>query len=404
MTIAVASTKTGIDATNDAVSSANAMTLANSIDTIINNVLNGAQAADRLLFTAPSALQIDASGAIPAPTQALHTITANSGQSDNLDTIGVSNNRFVVLKATALHTITITSGVGNIVTQNGSSFIMTGNIMAMLWCNGSQWSLISSGNGSAGNLSATADPGSGDDTGDGYDIGALWANNTKDQTYINVDNTLTAAIWKRITPPKNRILYRAAAATIQPVGAAAPTIANTPANANDANNTFITLPTTASSGNLGGLVSASFNLVRPAHDPIFEVYVKTDATITTQRLWIGLIDADITNTDTPTTRKLIGFRWSTNASDAGWVPALADGSNASFGTAIGTVAGSTVYKLRIRIDSANLRAFFSVNDSAEQIFGTNFPAIATDMGFITRCITTSAAVRLLNFSTLETWW
>ncbi len=49
------------------------------------------------------------------------------------------------------------------------------------------------------NLSATAAPTSGDDTGDGYTVGSLWADTTNDKAYICLDATLSAAVWAEIT-------------------------------------------------------------------------------------------------------------------------------------------------------------------------------------------------------------
>jgi hypothetical protein len=47
---------------------------------------------------------------------------------------------------------------------------------------------------------ATDMPTSGDDSGDGYSVGSIWIDITKDDAYICLDATSTAAVWKRITP------------------------------------------------------------------------------------------------------------------------------------------------------------------------------------------------------------
>jgi hypothetical protein len=379
------------------------VTFANSVDTLFNNILNGSQAADRFLFSSAVTLEI-ASGAVTAPTQVINYIYSEIGTLDNLDTIGASNNRFMVLKAYSGHTIIVRSGQGNITTLDGNDISMSGNIMLMAWCTGSQWSVVSTG-GVKNNFAAAADPGTGDDSAAGYDNGSLWLNALGDKAFFNVAPDLAVARWRQITPPVNRWSIRAAAATLAAVGIAAPTIANTPANANGTDGTYITLPTTSSSGNLGGFITASLNLVRGAHDFTAEWLVKTDATITTQRLWVGFIDADLTNVDTLAAgREFIGFRWSTVAADAGWVPVLNDGTTQNTGTAIGTVAASTAYKLRLRVVSGTSTVYFSVNDSAETAMTTNFPSSAQDLGMVCRCITTSAAIRLLNYSYGKVWW
>lgn len=401
MTQAVATDKSGFNATTDDVSSSNMTTFADSVDTLLNNILNGVQAFDIMLFQSAATLQIT-TGVVDAPTQVINYLAAETGTTDSVDTIGIGNNRFIVLKADTGDTITLNHGTGNIVAIDGNDVSLSGNAAAMLWCIGNVYAVIGAV-GVRNNQSATTDPGSGDDSGDSYSAGSQWINTSNDRAYINVDNTLTTSIWKRITPWKNSFRLRAAAATVNAMGIATPTIANSPASANDSSNILITLPTTASSGNIGGFVTTTFNLVRVDHDPVFETLVKTDATITTQRLWVGLTTADQTNSDTAA-GSFIGFRWSTVAGEAGWIPVLRDGTTQSTGTAIGTVAASTTYKLRVRVDSGNARAYFSVNDGAEQTFGTNFPTITNEVGLFVRCITTSAAIRLLNFSYMEVGW
>lgn len=45
---------------------------------------------------------------------------------------------------------------------------------------------------------ATAAPTTGDDSGDGYEIGSIWLDQTNDKAYILTDSTLAAAVWKQI--------------------------------------------------------------------------------------------------------------------------------------------------------------------------------------------------------------
>ena len=49
------------------------------------------------------------------------------------------------------------------------------------------------------NRSAITDPGTGDDSGDGYAIGSRWINVTLDKEFVCLDNTLTTAVWKEVT-------------------------------------------------------------------------------------------------------------------------------------------------------------------------------------------------------------
>ena len=50
------------------------------------------------------------------------------------------------------------------------------------------------------NFAATTNPGTGDDSGDGYSVGSHWYNVTLDLAWYCIDATLTAAIWKLVDP------------------------------------------------------------------------------------------------------------------------------------------------------------------------------------------------------------
>lgn len=49
------------------------------------------------------------------------------------------------------------------------------------------------------NQDATTDPGAGDDSGDGYERGSHWINQTSDEAFICLDATAAAAVWKSVT-------------------------------------------------------------------------------------------------------------------------------------------------------------------------------------------------------------
>ena len=407
MTIAVSTTKTGFDNTADPVNSSGMLTFANSVDQLLNDTFNGVQAFDKQLFSAPITLAIDVSGAIVSPTQALVNVSANSGSADNLDTIGVSNQRYVILKATNGHVITIRSGVGNITTSDGSNLILSGNIAVEAWCLGSQWAVLGQGSGGTtviDNTTAVADPTPSDDNLDGYSRGSLWINAFADRAFVALGNDTNVAKWKRITQPKNKWGIRAAGASALGVGIASPTVANAPSATNDANNTFMTMPSTAVSGNLAGFITTSFNLLRPAHEPVIEWIFKTPSDISSLRYWIGLVDAEITAVDTLAAgREFIGFRFSQAVPDTGWRPVLHDGTTQNTGAQIGAnIVADAVYKLRVRI--VGTTAYFSVNDGAETALTTNFPSASQDLGMIARVIPTTASIRNLLFSSAEVAW
>lgn len=408
MTITITLDKTGINDTTDQVINTNMLALATSVEGVFNNMFNGVQPFDRLLFTSATGTTI-ANGAIDAPVQALMIVnTENFAATDFLDTIGVSNNRFVLLKAAVGMTVLIRSGVGNITTSDGSTLTMTGNILIMAWCIGSQWAVIGNGTGGSAlpsNFSASVDPSPLDDPPD-YVIGSLWANVVKNSAYISVEEAVNAAVWKLITQPKNEWRIRASGATALGVGIANPTVANAPVAANDSVNSFVSMPSTAGAGNIAGLITTTLNLVRPAHEFTAEWFIKTgnEASWAAQVvLWIGLIDADVTNVDTLAAgREFIGFRFSSRAADTGWRPVLHDGTTQNTGVAIGTVVADTVYRLKVRV--VGITAWFSVNDGVETALLTNFPSVSQDLGMVCRVIPVTASIRSLLLSEARVYW
>lgn len=383
------------------VSASSMMRHALDIEATFNDLLNGAgrkTTINRLLFTTAAAKTISG-GIVSTPTLAQHTITSESGTADDVDTIGASNNTFLFVRATAGHVITLKNATGNITVPGGTNLILSGNITALLWCEDGQWSVLGTTLARV-NPSGTTDPASGEDALDGYSVGSIWVNTSKKRAWRCVDNTAAAAIWKRITPWRDSWSIRGTDATAVGIGIATPTISGSVlSSSNTATNTYVGIRTAAGPD---GIITTTFNLVRLDHDPIIEVYVRTHSGITGgERYWIGLTTADAAASDTAA-GIFVGFRYS-QATDTGWRPILRNGATQGAGTNIGTLATSTDYKLRIRVDSANARAYFSVNDGAEQLFSTNFPTITTEMGFMCRNTTPTPSGQIY-FASAEVGW
>lgn len=135
-------------------------------------------------------------------------------------------------------------------------------------------------------------------------------------------------------------------------------------------------------------------------------YISTPATITSVRYWLGLIDAAVggtvssfTDSDDPASRSYVAFRYSTAASDAGWVGCTRDGATQSVTAKIADIAGSTAYKMRMRYDGANV--YFSVNGAAEVSTAANLPAAAQGLRYSFRVFTQTGSSREFNHS--RTW-
>lgn len=113
----------------------------------LENLLNGVQAIERLLFVAPTILTISTGSITPA--QVVHTVAAETGTADDLATITAQNNRLLIIKADTGDTITIKHGTGNITCWAAADVTLTGNKIAILFCLGSQWCVLGDGGGAA---------------------------------------------------------------------------------------------------------------------------------------------------------------------------------------------------------------------------------------------------------------
>lgn len=345
-------------------------------------------------ITAPAATTLTISSGAVTRTQMSHIVdTEGGGSADDLTTInGGSDGQLLIIRIlNGARVVTVKHGTGNVWLANGADRVMadTALTLMLLYISSlAKWVEINPGTLAVWTrLAPTALGLTGIILPDRSLVG-----NTTGQRRLALMPSPEAANWLRV---------RAAAATVQPIGVAAPTVANSPANANDADGSFITLPTTASSGNIGGLVSATFNLVRRQWNPTFYARVKTPADITSIRYWIGLCSADVTNVDTLAgATEFAGFRFSTVAGDTVWRAITKDASTQSVGTLPSAVAANTVYELRVRFDSAAGKAYFSVDGSSEAEVTANLPQAATDLGFCVRCITQTAGIRQINFSDL----
>jgi len=99
-----------------------------------------------LNLTDASTLTIS-SGAATA-TQSLHVIAAESGTTDDLDTInGDDAGDVLLVHADAGDTITLKHGTGNIVTGDGSDVDVTADGLALLVSDGTNWHVLSGGGG-----------------------------------------------------------------------------------------------------------------------------------------------------------------------------------------------------------------------------------------------------------------
>lgn len=109
------------------------------LDNAIGGVLNGSSLFSKIAFNNPTTLTIS-SGSI-TPTLGVHLVAAQTGNSDDLDTITASNGSLLLIKADSGDVIRIRN-VGNIDIE--SNVLLYDNKVALLYCQNSQWSLVNS--------------------------------------------------------------------------------------------------------------------------------------------------------------------------------------------------------------------------------------------------------------------
>lgn len=196
-------------------------------------------------FVYPDFTEITIAAGVAAVTQALHTVAAESGTADDLDTLnvsisGVTTPFVIILRAAAGDTITVKHSTGNIELNGAADYALSGDKTLALLHDGTIATDLSipgasgtfapvdatyitqTSNGtltneqalsslqtgamvvtnSTGvitslkhNLSASVGPGATDDNTAGYSIGSMWINTTDNRIYFCIDNATSAAYW-----------------------------------------------------------------------------------------------------------------------------------------------------------------------------------------------------------------
>ncbi|MBL8162451.1 MAG: hypothetical protein JNJ61_10735 [Anaerolineae bacterium] len=429
----------------------------NELRTHLENTLNGLQAFDQQTFGSAQAVSISA-GAITATKSHVVVDTEAAAASDDLDTIngGGTGSVLYLRSASAVRTVVIRHNVGNIRTPNGYNITLNNvDVFVFLMYNGTYWIAIvapfniymnfgtdTTRTISSGSISWTRNRALVDteasatlddlDNITGASEGAfialqlanagrmvrvrhrgggsgnihfadmqdrlLW--DTSQSIWLLYDGTR----WVEPNLPPNNLppwkirengwYEKAAAATYESVGIAAGTNAIVPTASNDDSGTFVNHAITASAGTIGGRRTTTFNLVRRAHNPMFEALIRTGTVITEMRFWVGMFQAAPTNVDTlAASTAAMAFRYSTVAGDPGWVGVCNDGTSQSVTALVGAIAVSTVYRLRIWYDPAEARVFFQVNDLPPVSHNTNMPSLSTELGAAVYGITTTATAK-----------
>lgn len=357
-------------ATNAPVNASTVNTPLASLDSQLTAVTSGSASLSGLNLGAAVALTI--SGGLVTKTVIRHTIDNEAAASaDDLTTIngGANGDILIISAVNASRVVTVKHGTGNIYLSTKIDKVLDDtDKVIMLVYTGSRW-----------------------EETNGLHTTAL--------TYPAAAPFRRPALMPiQMTPAaRNNWSIRAAAATAQASGIAAPTITGAAA-ANQTDSTYISHTTGAVIGNSAGIVTATYNLVRRSHNAKISMVVQvTD--LTSVRYWFGFFSAAATTADTVAgATEAAAFRLSSVAGDTGWTPITKDSATQTTAATIGTVAAATRYVLEIEFTSAG--AVFTVNNGTPTVIATNLPATSTELGVNLIAFTTAAAAKAWQFSRL----
>lgn len=212
---------------------------------------------------------------------------------------------------------------------------------------------------------------------------------------LNLQNTINSSMIPNGGTAKWGMIA-SAAATFSTFGTSTTINSGTLANNNQTDSTYTSVTSGAVAGNAAGVETTSVQVVQRQHSPTFYCLLRTGADITNVRYWIGWFNPDPGNTDIGSSNH-VGFRFSTVAGDTGWRPSVDVAGVQTLGANIGTVAASTRYMLKCRIDTTNNKAYFSVDGSAETVI-TGLPNAAQNWAAFVKLYTTNASAKTFSLS------
>jgi hypothetical protein len=184
------------------------------------------------------------------------------------------------------------------------------------------------------------------------------------------------------------------------VNLVAPTVTGTVTSTAQAEDYYVGWTSGATSGNVGGLTQA-FTETEPRYTPRLATRIRTDTSIASRRIWVGLNSAAITGSDEAAgagATVFVGLRYSTTAGDTTWQCGSGDGTTISYTNTGVAVTASTYYDIVLDMSTvgqltcevaANGGSYVSVTKS------NNVPTNSSPLG-ITDAVTTLAATTTIH--------
>lgn len=169
---------------------------------------------------------------------------------------------------------------------------------------------------------------------------------------------------------------------------------------------YVTIDTAASTNSFCEVITATFGFIRRCWSPTLVVPVRTPATITNVRHWIGFGNQSLNAVGAPTTQHVAAFRYDTGVDGTVfWRCVTCNGaSGVTTTTTAVAYAASTEAVFRIEMDAA-VGVSFYIDDVRVALHTTNLPGNTTNMGFastVTTLNSTAKDQRVGTFTLLHT--
>lgn len=161
-------------------------------------------------------------------------------------------------------------------------------------------------------------------------------------------------------------------------------------NADASTGHFLSLLTSAGSGNIASVVAGANSGVRPDWTPKLSIAIRSPLTITSMRYWAGLFSGSPASSATPVL-DMAAFRFDTGAGDVNFMACVNDNSGGITSVDTGVLFNdNTAYDLGVQLDGT--QAVFLVNAKEVARIATNLPTATTllDYGIYLTNLTTSA--------------
>lgn len=171
----------------------------------------------------------------------------------------------------------------------------------------------------------------------------------------------------------------------------------------DASHPYTQFASSSSGIILGAKPNVSVNLIQPRHNPTLYCALKTGASLATVRYFIGLSWAAAHDGDAPAW-DYVGFRFSTNAGDPGWVGQTHNTVSGSVTGKIADIAVNTRYELVFVISGNGSTVSFTVNGGAPVVLSTTMPTGDTSLNWFVQATNLAAVAKDIKVSRLAMGW